>query len=99
MSLLSHRVVAATLPLLFVATAVAGGKRAQPAVVDISQYDFREGDVLLQHFASKLGSVIADVTDSQYSHCGIVLRRDDQPYVIVAIGTVRIVPVANCISQ
>ena len=62
-------------------------------VHDISQYDFRDGDILLQHIPSRLCSVIADVTESQYSHCGMVVHKSGRPYVLEAIGPVRYTPI------
>ncbi len=79
----------------------AGGKRklVRPEPVNLAELDLREGDILLQHFASKLGSVIADVTDSQYSHCGMVVMQGGEPHVIEAIGPVRIIPAEDWFKQ
>jgi hypothetical protein len=44
--------------------------------------EFLDGDVLLQHKAGKLSKVIADITKSKYSHCGIVVHRDGKTCVI-----------------
>lgn len=95
----NYAAIAVLCSLFLTAPTLAGGKRPRPVPVDISRLDFRAGDVLLQHFASKLGSVIADVSNSQYSHCGMVLIRDNEPHVIEAIGPVRIVPVEDWIKQ
>lgn len=96
-----HQLLAVTIVLQLVLTLPtwAGGKRARPVPVKIAELDLREGDILLQHFASKLGSVIADVSDSQYSHCGMVIYKNDQPHVIEAIGPVRIVSAEDWIKQ
>ena len=59
---------------LFASCLTGAGKAKQFGWLDLSKYDFCEGDILLQHLPSKLGSVITDVTNSQYSHCGMVLR-------------------------
>lgn len=69
------------------------------AKVDISEYDFRDGDILLQHNPSRLSSVIADVSDSQYSHCGMIVHRHGKPYVIEAVGPVKYTPIANWIDR
>jgi hypothetical protein len=87
------------LQLLLAGPAWAGGKRARAVPVKIAELDLREGDILLQHFASKLGSVIADVSNSQYSHCGMVVYEHGKPHVIEAIGPVRIVPVEDWLKQ
>lgn len=66
---------------------------------DISKHDFKDGDILLQHLPSYLSSVIADVTNSQYSHCGIIVHRNSEPYVIEAIGPVLYTPVRDWINR
>lgn len=66
---------------------------------DVSIYDFKDGDIVFQHIPSYLCSVIADVTDSQYSHCGIVVLKNGQPYVLEAIGPVRYTPIKAWINR
>jgi hypothetical protein len=66
---------------------------------DVSIYDFQNGDIVFQHLPSFLSSVIADVTDSQYSHCGIVVLKNGQPYVLEAIGPVEYTPIATWIHR
>lgn len=78
---------------------LGAGKSKRVSPVDLSKYDFREGDVLLQHLPSKLGSVITDITDSQYSHCGIVMLQEGRLHVLEAIGPVRIVSIGKWIRQ
>ena len=84
--------------LLFVA-ALGGGKSAPEAVVDIAELDLRDGDIVFQHLPGKLCSVICDVTDSQMSHCGMVVHRKGEPQVIEAIGPVRYVSFKNWLKQ
>lgn len=54
--------------------------------------EFKNGDILLQHMASRLSSVISDVTHSRYSHCGMVVLKPDGAYVIEAVGPVKYTP-------
>ncbi len=68
-------------------------------VSDISQYDFQDGDILMQHIPAKLCAVIADVTDSQYSHCGMVVHKNNRLYVLEAIGSVCYTPVKDWINR
>lgn len=68
-------------------------------VGDVSVYDFKDGDIVFQHIPSYLCSVIADVTDSQYSHCGIVVLKNGQPYILEAIGPVRYTPIKTWINR
>lgn len=68
-------------------------------IYDISQYDFQDGDILLQHIPSQLCSVIADITESQYSHCGMIVYRGGRPYVLEAIGPVRYTSISTWLSR
>jgi len=78
---------------------IGAGKFQKSRLIDISAYDFREGDIVLQHLGTKLGSVISDVTNSQYSHCGMVVEKNGEPHVIEAIGPVRIIHVKDWLRQ
>src|SRR5579872_879932 len=55
--------------LLLTGGAFAKKKLASKSDIDLSQFDFRSGDILFQHLPGKLGSVICDVTNSPLSHC------------------------------
>jgi len=68
-------------------------------VIDLSKYDFQDGDILLQHIPSYLCSVIADVSQSQYSHCGIIVKKGSRTFVLEAIGPVRYTPISRWISR
>jgi permuted papain-like amidase YaeF/Yiix C92 family enzyme len=62
--------------------------------------DFREGDVLFQHLDSKLCEVIRDVSGSQLTHCGLVVRREGKTYVLEAMApAVRYTPIENWFDQ
>jgi len=61
--------------------------------------DLREGDFIFQHLPGKLLRVIADVTDSPYSHCGIIVKKDNQFYVLEAIGPVKVTPANEWIHR
>jgi len=64
-----------------------------------AKYKLQEGDILLQHLPAQLGSVIADVSNSLYSHCGIITYQNGEPYVIEAIGPVLYTHVNEWISR
>lgn len=68
-------------------------------VEDISEYDFRDGDILLQHIECRLGTVITGVTDSQYSHCGMVVTVKDRLCVLEAVGPVRYTPIRQWLGR
>ncbi len=57
------------------------------------KYQPQEGDVLFQSLPhSRLVDAIEGVTESPYSHCGIVAKRDNEWVVYEAIGDVRATP-------
>ncbi len=63
------------------------------------ELDIKEGDFVFQHLPGELLSVIADVTESQYSHCGIIVKKDGQFYVLEAIGPVKFTPLNQWIHR
>jgi hypothetical protein len=84
----------------FLLLVALGAKKPAPADIDLSRFDFRSGDIVFQHLPSRLGSVICDVTDSQFSHCGIVVVREgSRPYVLEAIGPVRFINLQDWLKQ
>ena len=66
-----------------------------------SQYEPREGDILFQSLprTSDLVKAIEGVTESKYSHCGVVIRKDGQWLVNEALGTVRSTPLRAWIRR
>ncbi len=89
-----------TLALCLVATcAIAGGKTLKQPEVDLATLDLQDGDIVFQHWLGKLGSVIADVTDSPLSHCGMIVYRKGEPYVIEAVGPVRYITFKKWLRQ
>jgi hypothetical protein len=64
------------------------------------EYDPQEGDILIQSFElNPLVVAIEGVTESPYSHCGIVTERADGWYVLEAIGPVKETPILEWIGQ
>jgi uncharacterized protein YycO len=60
----------------------------------------REGDIIFQSFPDgALARAIEGVTQSNYSHCGIVTRRGDVWTVLEAIGPVKETPLAFWIMR
>ena len=78
---------------------LAAAPMAMAGTRDLSIYDFQQGDILLQHVPSYLCSVVADVTSSWYSHCGLIVYRQGKPYVLEAIGTVRYTPIRDWLGR
>jgi hypothetical protein len=54
--------------------------------------DYRDGDIVLQHIRQPFCEVISAVTQSPYSHCGLVVHRSGKPYVLEAVGPVQYTP-------
>ncbi|OVE82501.1 hypothetical protein BVY03_00805, partial [bacterium K02(2017)] len=71
------------------------------AIPSISQakVEFKEGDIVFQHIPSKLGAVIADVSNSDYSHVGIVVNKNGILNVLEAIGPVKYTSINEWIHQ
>lgn len=85
--------------LLMLSIYILTGCMKQSPVFDISMYDFRAGDILLQHRQERLGSFISDISDTPYSYCGIVVYKEGKPYVMDAIGEVRLRPLKMWIEE
>ena len=65
----------------------------------MTTYGYRDGDVLVQHLKNPLGELICAVTQSRYSHCGMVVHLNGAPHVLEAIGPVKHTPLKQWISQ
>jgi len=50
--------------------------------------DLKEGDIVFQTTASRQAPLVALATCSHYTHCGVVVFKDGQPYVLEAITPV-----------
>lgn len=67
--------------------------------VPIETLDLRAGDFIFQHLPARLTRVIADITKSQYSHCGMIVKKEDGFYVLEAIGPVEETPLVEWIDR
>jgi hypothetical protein len=89
-----------TTPLLcLVLTCLLGGKKIAEPAFDPALLDVKDGDVFFQHLPGKLGAVIADVTDSPLTHCGMVVHVRGAAHIIEAIGPVRSIPLGKWLKQ
>lgn len=77
---------------LLLACAHIGTAGAAPPV-------WRDGDLVFQQSQSTQSLAIQRATGSRYSHMGMVMLRDGQPYVLEASATVRYTPLAQWIGQ
>jgi uncharacterized protein YycO len=55
----------------------------------------RDGDIIFHSSRSAQSAAIERATGSPYSHMGVILHRDGQPFVYEAIATVRYTPLAR----
>ena len=63
-------------------------------------YEIQKGDILFQSLPKNpLVIAIEGATNSPYSHCGIVVERAGEWYVLEAIGPVKETPLADWIDQ
>lgn len=61
--------------------------------------DLREGDFIFQDIHGQLFRVIEGVSGSRLTHCGIVVKKDGELYVLEAIGPVMLTPLNNWIHR
>jgi hypothetical protein len=85
--------------LLLVSLTLSAGGRTFRIQHSFDQREFKTGDILLQHIPSHLTSVIKDATNSQYSHCGMVVYLHNKIYVLEAIGPVKYTPLNRWLKQ
>jgi uncharacterized protein YycO len=74
-----------------VAFTAACGVSGTPAV--------RDGDIVFHPSRSAQSLAIQRATHSPYSHMGLILYRDDRPYVLEAVTTVRYTPLAEWVAR
>jgi len=55
-------------------------------------YDLREGDIVFQGNPGDVDDAIRAATDSPFTHCGVVIRIDDEWMVLEAVQPVRLTP-------
>lgn len=60
---------------------------------------WQEGDIVFQMSKSKQSPLIALATGSPYTHCGIVVEKSGQFYVLEAINTVSLTPIDKWIKR
>jgi len=81
------------LPLIFLFAALAGCREAP---VEHAKYTPREGDVVFQSFPpNPLTEAIEGVTQSEFSHCGIVRLSGGKWVVLEAVGPVKETPLGE----
>ncbi len=61
--------------------------------------DVKEGDVIFQISRSAQYPYIAQATKSVYTHCGIIVFKDEKPYVLDASNVVKLSPLEEWIDK
>ena len=54
--------------------------------------ELQEGDVVFQISQSKQSPKVALATGSQWTHCGVIVMKNDKPYVLEASSVVKLTP-------
>ncbi len=61
-------------------------------IFNLRTQDVKEGDVIFQISRSAQVPYITIATQSVYTHCGIIIFKDDKPYVLEASNVVKLTP-------
>lgn len=72
---------------------------AMLALVACSATDWKEGDIILQMSKSKQSPLIQYATSSVWSHCGIIVYKGNEPYVLEASNVVKLTPLKKFIDR
>jgi hypothetical protein len=79
--------------VIFAAVIAVAAYRNVFALIKLLDYEPREGDVLFQSLPhGELVDAIEGITKSEWSHCGVVMRKGSSWVVVEAIGPVRETP-------
>ncbi|WP_294962978.1 YiiX family permuted papain-like enzyme [uncultured Gilliamella sp.] len=64
-----------------------------------ASYKPQDGDIIFQSLQSRQSQAVEQVTDSPYSHVGIIFINNGQPYVFEAISNVIYTPLNSWIAR
>ena len=67
-------------------------------IVNIA-FGYNQGDILFQESKSNQSKYIKAATDSRYTHCGIIYKKDGKDYVLEASNVVKLTPVQEWINR
>lgn len=76
------------LGFLIVAISSCNGKTLSNSAAE----ELHTGDIVFQESKSAQAKYIKKATGSRYTHCGIIVMENDEPYVLEAVSTVRLTP-------
>jgi hypothetical protein len=66
---------------------------------DARAQNYQEGDILLQSLSTTQSLALAMATGSDYTHCGIVFKRDGQVFVYEDLGVMLLTPIDEFIGK
>lgn len=61
--------------------------------------DLRDGDLVFQRSTSAQSVAVAEATGSEYTHVGVVLRRDGKVLVLEAVEPVKLTPIDDWVAS
>lgn len=64
-----------------------------------SEYRVKEGDVVFQTSQSTQSPLISKATNSPITHCGIVIIKNDTPYVLETSKVIKLTPLNDFINK
>jgi hypothetical protein len=64
-----------------------------------AKLNFMEGDILFQAINTPQNLALAMATGSEYTHCGIVFKRENRYYVYEALGIMSLTPIEDFIKR
>ena len=67
-------------------------------IVNIA-FGYNQGDILFQESKSNQSKYIKAATNSRYTHCGIIYKKDGKDYVLEASNVVKLTPVQEWINR
>lgn len=62
-------------------------------------FGYNQGDILFQESKSNQSKYIKTATNSRYTHCGIIYKKDGKDYVLEASNVVKLTPVQEWINR
>ena len=68
-------------------------------ICSCSSQEIKEGDIIFQTSQSKQSPLIALATKSDKTHCGIIVEKNNELYVLETLGTIKLTPLKIFIDR
>lgn len=68
-------------------------------IIPKTPQDLKEGDIIFQTSQSKQAPLIAFATGSNKTHCGIIVEKDSELFVLETLGTIKLTPLRTFIDR